>query len=417
MSASKYADLPDIDTAPDIYETEDVIPQSQAADGESSDDEHGIQTRLGKVAREGASREELDYSNVMNTEQATRKFRKAEADQRRARNKSLYEYPASSDSISPVDGTDAPRSVPLSHRLRALQIELLSLENELADPANPLLQKEREAENVDAGELIRGLVDVRSRLDKIKKGKEGRAKLLEQVLETDSVHAHDAPSKSSEKATPILGDAKVTPKSEVETMVDLDRRVRELESLVGSSGTALDEASTLPPPLLPSITRLSNQLTILTQPRHIDSISRRLKLLLSDLERTSTVQNQHRRNASQSNGAVQNPVLQEQLLPLLQRLGPLLPHIPHILTRLRTLAALHSSATDFQSTLEDLEEDQKKTRSGLLELDKAVRTVEDSLNRNRDVVKTNISGLESRVNSLVARLEDLQIQNSISSAS
>lgn len=102
-------------------------------------------------------------------------------------------------------------------------------------------------------------------------------------------------------------------------------------------------------------------------------------------------------------------------MPLLQRLGPLLPHIPHILTRLRTLAALHSSATDFQSTLEDLEEDQKKTRSGLLELDKAVRTVEDSLNRNREVVKTNISGLESRVNSLAARLEDLQIQN-VSSA-
>lgn len=236
-----------------------ALLNSFVQDGESSDDEHGIQTRLGKVAREGASREELDYSNVMNTEQATRKFRKAEADQRRgmsylglhlpvsyfnaARNKSLYEYPASSDSISPVDGTDAPRSVPLSHRLRALQIELLSLENELADPANPLLQKEREAENLDAGELIRGLVDVRSRLDKIKKGKEGRAKLLEQVLETDSVHAHDAPSKSSEKATPILGDAKVTPKSEVETMVDLDRRVRELESLVGSSGTALDEVT------------------------------------------------------------------------------------------------------------------------------------------------------------------------------
>ena len=50
-----------------------------------------------------------------------------------------------------------------------------------------------------------------------------------------------------------------------------------------------------------------------------------------------------------------------------------------------------------------------------MELDKAVRTVEDSLNRNREVVKTNISGLESRVNSLAARLEDLHIQNSMSS--
>lgn len=125
--------------------------------------------------------------------------------------------------------------------MRALQTELLSLENELADPANPLLQKEREAENVDAGELIRGLVDVRSRLDKIKKGKEGRAKLLEQVLEMDTLHAHDEPSKSSERATLASEDVKGAPKGEVETMVDLDRRVRELENLVGSSGTALDE--------------------------------------------------------------------------------------------------------------------------------------------------------------------------------
>ena len=162
-----------------------------------------------------------------------------------ARNKTLYEYPASVDSISQEDGTDAPRSVPLSHRLRALQSELLSLENELADPANPLLQKEREAENVDAGDLIRGLVDVRSRLDKIKKGKEGRAKLVEQVLETDEVHAHTLPSKSPEKPAPTPGDVKVAPKSEAETMVDLDRRVRDLEGLVGSSGTALDEVMSL----------------------------------------------------------------------------------------------------------------------------------------------------------------------------
>lgn len=173
------------------------------------------------------------------------------------------------------------------------------------------------------------------------------------------------------------------------------------------------QTSPLPSPLLPLITRLNNQLTILTQPRHIDSISRRLKLLLSDLDRASAAQHQtHRRLPSQPNGAPQPVGLQEQLFPLLARLGPLLPHIPHILTRLRTLSALHSSAADFQTTLEDLEEEQKKTRTGLLELEKAIHTVETSLNENREVVKSNVTGLEGRVNLLLGRLEDLNHEQS-----
>lgn len=161
------------------------------------------------------------------------------------------------------------------------------------------------------------------------------------------------------------------------------------------------------------INRLNNQLTILTQPRHIDSISRRLKLLLSDLDRASAAQHQiHRRHPSQPNAPPPPPGLQEQIFPLLSRLGPLLPHIPHILTRLRTLSALHSSATEFHTTLEDLVEEQKKSRNALLELEKAVETVETSLNENREVVKNNVSGLEERVNSLLGRLEDLHHERS-----
>jgi len=298
--------------------------------------------------------------------------------------------------------------VPLSHRLRALQNELSALESELADPSNPLIQKEREEDNVDPGELIRGLVDVRTRLDKIRKGKEGRARLVGVVLEEDAT-LNRVESDKSVQETHVAPEVKHPPKSEVQNLVELDRRLGELEHVVGSSTTTLDETSPMPTPLLPLVMRLSNQLTILTQPRHIDSISRRLKLLLSDLDRTSAAQSQsHKRHPSQTNGTSQTPSLQEQLFPILLRLGPLLPHIPHILTRLRTLSNLHSSATAFQSTLEDLEEEQKKLLSGLLELEKAIETVEVSLKENREVVKNNVAGLEGRVNSLLSRLEDLR---------
>ncbi|KAF9484478.1 hypothetical protein BDN70DRAFT_872501 [Pholiota conissans] len=412
MSGSKYADLPDIDTAPDIYETEDSFPQSQVVNGDSSDDDTAPPTRSTKSKLDGSGREELDFSSIMGPEEASKKFRKAE--QKRLHSRTHYEYPPSTGSTaSPSNTLGILRSVPLSHRLRALQVELQALEQELADPSNPLIQKEREEDNVDPGELIRGLVDIRTRLNKIKKGKEGRARLVGAVLEGDGLSKKSGEVKATDAESSAILSDKHASKTELQNMVDIDRRVAELENLVGSSNTALDETSPLPTPLLPLVLRLNNQLTILTQPRHIDSISRRLKLLLSDLDRASAPQHQsHRRQPSHPNGAPQPVALQDQLFPLLARLGPLLPHIPHILTRLRTLSALHSSAANFQTTLEDLEEEQKKTRTGLLELEKAIHTVETSLNENREVVKSNVTGLEGRVNLLLGRLEDLNIERS-----
>ena len=149
-------------------------------------------------------------------------------------------------------------------------------------------------------------------------------------------------------------------------------------------------------------------MTLLTQPRHIDSISRRLKLLLSDLDRASAAQH-HRRHPSQPIAIPQPSPLSEQLLPLLSRLGPSLPHIPHILARLRTLSTLHTAAADFQNSLGDLEQDQKKMRSALEELEEAVCTIEKSMEDNRQVVKGNVTGLEERVSVLLKRLQDKRL--------
>ncbi|KAG5650195.1 hypothetical protein H0H81_000354 [Sphagnurus paluster] len=403
MSSNKYADLPDIDTAPDVYETEDVIPSTQTA-GEDSDEEVAPPQRGATRGRTDIpGKEEIDSSSL-NPEEASKRFRKAE--RKRDRTRTLYAYPPSRSS-SPEEPANA-RPLPLAHRLRNLQNELAALETELADPSNPVLAKEREVDNVDPGELIRGLVDVRGRLDKIRKEKEGRAKLLGAVMgdsrEVGSDDEEAREKKSGEQAKGTGDEAAGKP--EVKSIVEMDRRVGELEKLVGSSSAALDETSPLPPPLLPLISRLNAQLTILTQPRHIDSISRRLKLLLSDLDRASA-QHSHRRQASQANGPTQPSALQEQLLPLLSRLGPSLPQIPHILTRLRTLAALHTSAAEFQETLASLEQEQQKMHEALTELDGAVKTVEISLEENRSVVRGNVAGLESRVDALLSRLEQL----------
>ena len=94
-------------------------------------------------------------------------------------------------------------------------------------------------------------------------------------------------------------------------------------------------------------------------------------------------------------------------MPILSRLSPALPQIPHILTRLRTLSTLHSSATNFQVALNELEKEQHKTHDALTVLDDAVRAVEKSLGENHDLVKSNVANLEGRLDNMSHRLEDL----------
>ncbi|THH29856.1 hypothetical protein EUX98_g4329 [Antrodiella citrinella] len=396
------------DTAPDVYETDDVFPSTTDNRGDSSEDESGAPTRHPKTKNiDGPSKEELDTSSLMPPDEANKKFRKAEKKHHRPRIQYTYPpSPTSSGRTSPALHTPA---LPLSHRLRNLQAELAALETELADPANPLLHKEREEGHVDPGELIRGMVDVKGRLEKISKLKEGRAKLVSTVMGEEGASRMERQPKEDEETEEKVEVLKVDEKSETRDMAQIDQRLGELEKVIGSSSTTLDEMSPLPPPLLPLLTRLNTQLTLLTQPRHIDSISRRLKLLLSDLDRQGSPQPGGASPASQ--GPAAPSPLQEQLTPVLTRLAPLLPHIPHILTRLRTLSALHTSAASFQSTLESLEEEQKRGRAALEELLRAVDGVEKSLEENENVVKKNVTDLEERIEEVGRKVEDLKISH------
>ncbi|KAI0666565.1 hypothetical protein C8Q78DRAFT_983968 [Trametes maxima] len=446
MSTTKYANLPDIDTAPDVYETDDVFPTANDNKGDSSDDEASAPARgygrSGK-AGEASGREELDASSV-DPEEASKRFRKAE--KKHHRPKVQYVYPPSpspdeeSRSTSPTHS-----SIPLSTRLRLLQAEVAALETELSDPTNPLLRKEKAAGHADPGELIRGMVDVKRRIEKISKAREGRSKLVSVVLgESDAEDAPDAKPLEAREATKKSQDVKAEPGPssvkpkvpEARDIAEMDKRVGELEKLVGSSSAPLDELAPLPPPLLPLLTRLNAQLTLLTQPRHIDSISRRIKLLNSELERTSGSSGSQAHNASQRRGAhhpqasgagsasspssavppaapsASSAALQEQLAPVLTRLAPLLPHIPHILTRLRTLSTLHTSAAGFQKTLESLEEEQRRVRGALEELQRAVDGVEKSLADNENLVKGNVRELENRIEGIGRRMDDLKLEAS-----
>ncbi|GJJ06427.1 hypothetical protein Clacol_000618 [Clathrus columnatus] len=430
-AAAKYAGLPDIvngnDTAPDVYETPDTFTNIND-DGNSSEEDNISQRPSGQVRVkddiELPSKEELDDAPLLSTDTATKKFRAAEK-KRYRRPRLMYAYPPSPTSNSPPSSpTSKSRPPPLSARLRMLQHELAVLETELSDPSNPALHEDN-GELGDPGVLMKGLLDVRKRLEKVLKPREGRGRLIEKVTNSNPTSA-DVVYTPKTSEGPAIAEKRL---GQID-LAAMDKRVSELETLVGSSGTTLDESSPLPTPLLPLITRLGTQLTVLTQPRHIDSISRRLKILLSDLERVSAAsgnantntsavtttalsQGQNRRQSQPANQAhVETsgpipPTVQESLQPILTRLSPLLPHIPHILARLRTLSSLHNDAAAFQETLKSMEEEERRIRTILNELESAVNAVETSLQENSNVISSNVGGLEKRVEGLNRRLEKL----------
>ncbi|KAH8119348.1 hypothetical protein DFH11DRAFT_440558 [Phellopilus nigrolimitatus] len=239
MSANKYANLPDIDTAQDIYETEDTFPTRSGA-GDSSEDESAAPSRPsanGGRTKGGDSGEGLDSSNLISADEAGKKFRKAE---RNHRSRSIFAYPPS----SPPSPTSSAHPRPLGTRLRTLQAELDSLEAELSDPSNPLLHGDEQGEGaqIDPGELMRGLVDVRGRLDKVKKGREGRGRLVGVILE-DGKEAEEFKKEMSRARSKDTRGGKDRGEAKDEDLGELDRRVGELEDLIGSSSVALDEVS------------------------------------------------------------------------------------------------------------------------------------------------------------------------------
>jgi len=176
------------------------------------------------------------------------------------------------------------------------------------------------------------------------------------------------------------------------------------------------------------MTKLEAQLSLLIQPRHLDGLSRRLKSLLTDLERyeqgnnasgsgqqpglSFPVYGQSRRQGPSAitvaDGTSPAQPSTASLLTFMSRLDPLLPTIPPLLLRLRSLSALHASASTFASRLKEAEEREKAMEAGLEELERAVERMESSLHENKGVVTSNFQALDTRLREVARRLAGLE---------
>lgn len=194
---------------------------------------------------------------------------------------------------------------------------------------------------------------------------------------------------------------------------------------------------------MPTLSRLEHLSTLLTQPRHIDAISKRIKVLVSELDR---VYESRRRIANLPGGpqaaiaalvtsnnasggdaaagasggdgtgnpksvtAPLDPITLsklDDLFALSARVRPLLPLAPALLQRLRSLATLHASASGFAASLAAVEESQGQVRAGQEEMGKAMESLEESLKANDERLKGNLAAVMGRMEELEKRVAAL----------
>ncbi|KAK0539091.1 hypothetical protein OC835_001226 [Tilletia horrida] len=228
-------------------------------------------------------------------------------------------------------------------------------------------------------------------------------------------------------------------------LVQLESRLASLENLVGLRPALVDESKAPSRPLLPTMQRLEHQLTLFTQPRHLDAISRRVKVLVAELERAHEARAKlaalppasaakagadvgtadaeggtgeggagagagSAAHAASSTFGTPDQLARLRSLFLLQtRLEPLLPLAPHLLSRLQSLSALHSSAALFGSSLEHLVEADARLGERATEVRELCMGLEGSMREDSERVKGNLELVQARLEALGKRMEALGV--------
>ncbi|KAI7903360.1 Dynamitin-domain-containing protein [Cokeromyces recurvatus] len=224
-----------------------------------------------------------------------------------------------------------------------------------------------------------------------------------------------------------------TVKMQKETKLsDIDERIAKLEKLVGTNTNQnLDElpSSLASTSLISSLSKLEQQIHILAQPRQLEIVARRVKVLNNDLERlnelktgrkdtTNTLnfglssmmnsQNTPAANVENANkDGNDNESKVNKLFATLEKVDPLLNLTPALLTRLKALQSLHTEAASFSQSIKIISEEQTRMTDELKSLSKTCELLNISLKENDESVMNNVKIIDERMTDLIQRITAL----------
>ncbi|KDN47563.1 hypothetical protein K437DRAFT_255840 [Tilletiaria anomala UBC 951] len=505
--SSKYGGLPDIDTAPDVYETEDVLESSSISARVSSsrkrDHEFGRGSSGSKSGSGGAAAtqsEDID-NNGLSVAEAARRFQKSTRVDAACADFSgtLKRKPRAAAQIYPVTASFETETYELAgysstnglrdgagpsesrvDKLRRLRWEIEELEREVFASASASTsgtgiaagegdESERQAaakggqrkdkDVVPPAAILEQLAGLSSSLSRVEAAaasanragerNEWADATRELIRSLDGVRVGSTTSSSDTKDAvggEAQGSAAATALQEGTTLPlpQLEGKVVELEKFVGVRDILMDETKGLQRPLIESVARLEHQLTLLTQPRQLDAISRRVKVLSTELERLHETKRKAPAGAGVGDGrgaaaaaASQSPAdggkgaareggggagaglgvgkldaetaqKLSTLFALQKRLEPLIPLGGSLLGRMRSLSALHASSSSFARRLDAAMQADAQLRRGQEELRALLDEAQESLQTNACAVQRNLDATETRIEGLMQRLNRLE---------
>ncbi|KAK7419325.1 hypothetical protein QQZ08_010908 [Neonectria magnoliae] len=418
----KYAALPDLDSAPDIYETPELTDDNStaptnAARTQSDDEFYDIEEENAGISRsrlridEARSRfspANVDAHGVDFSDRVDGKRKSYKASSRRQR--ILQDGTEELGDLSDDDDDES-----LERRIARLQREVALAKDEYA--------KRKTTPGTDSDDATTNderLVALSQVLDEISKPAIARyaPQLSTPRLESSQEESSELPP--GDNATYTVTYAPTYEQSHaLAKAADFDRRLLMLEKGLGISSTLMPEADSngLPRAILPTIDSMNKQISTLAQAStaNLDAVSRRVRTLAAEQEKLSDAREKAKslreelgRNApsSPSEESEQEARINAlyAILPTIENLTPILPPL---LDRLRSLRAIHSDAATASETLTRIETQQAEMTTELKQWNEGLEKIEAAMKTSGAAVESNKTVMEGWVKELEERILDL----------
>ncbi|KAH7634753.1 Dynamitin-domain-containing protein [Sordaria sp. MPI-SDFR-AT-0083] len=425
-SSRKYAALPDLDSAPDIYETPELTDDNSTvppttvrspSDNEfdEEDDDSAAISRSRLRIDEARSRfmpaavdaSDVDFSDRLNSK---RKSYKTASRRQRILEDGTEEL---------GDLSDEDDAENLARKLARLKREIEEAKEEYEKQKAASEQPKVDAAGQDEEELesLSRTLDEMSKLDDL------LAPRTTSAGPTKSVRIDEGPLEATEGSAsytvtyaPTYEETHALAKA-----ADFDHRLVILEKAMGVGSPEMPEfdSNGLPRAILPILETLHSQVKTLSEAStsSLDSITRRVRTLAQEAESLEKARKNAKaaQEALASTGAtpVTDPTAAEDselttkinalygTIPTIENLTPLLPPL---LDRLRSLRVIHADAATASETLSRLEAKQadmagdiQQWREGLKKVETAMKDGDAAMVKNMDVMSGWIKELEAKM--------------------
>ncbi|KAI9363990.1 hypothetical protein DFJ73DRAFT_611043, partial [Zopfochytrium polystomum] len=169
--------------------------------------------------------------------------------------------------------------------------------------------------------------------------------------------------------------------------------------------------------LMGALERLDHHLAVLSQPRQLDNLSRRLKVVLADMERLMELRKKQQMEnltygrmsgympgSGSGIGGTETERKVNFLFSALDRLDPVIGVLPHLIARLHALRGLHTEAAVFAESLRMISEEQLMVKETGRGIEEALARMEANLKDNAAITERSVKSLDDRMTALLQKI-------------